>query len=64
MQSGLPAASLGYVYLPAFAGIAITSVLLAPAGVALAHRLPTRALRKIFAGLLFVMASKMLWGFW
>jgi uncharacterized protein len=64
LQSGLPAASLGYVYLPAFAGIAITSVLLAPAGVALAHRLPTRALRKIFAGLLFVMATKMLWGFW
>jgi uncharacterized membrane protein YfcA len=64
MQSGLPAASLGYVYLPAFAGIAITSMLVAPAGVALAHRLPTKALRKIFAGLLFLMATKMLWSLW
>ena len=63
-QTGLPAWSIGYVYLPAFAGIAITSVLVAPLGVALAHRLPTRALKKIFACLLFVMASKMLWGFW
>ena len=63
-QTGLPAWSIGYVYLPAFAGIAITSVLAAPLGVALAHRLPTRALKKIFACLLFVMASKMLWGFW
>ncbi len=63
-QTGLPAWSIGYVYLPAFAGIAITSVLAAPLGVAIAHRLPTRALKKIFACLLFVMASKMLWGFW
>jgi uncharacterized membrane protein YfcA len=63
-QTGLPAWSVGYVYLPAFAGIAVTSMLFAPVGVALAHRLPTRALRKIFAGLLFVMATKMLWGLW
>lgn len=64
MQTGLPAWSLGYIYLPALAGIAITSVLVAPAGVAMAHRLPTRALRKIFVGLLFVMATKMLVGLW
>lgn len=64
MQTGLPAWSVGYIYLPAFAGIAITSMLVAPAGVAMAHRLPTRVLRKIFAGLLFVMATKMLVGLW
>ncbi len=63
-QPGLPAWSVGYVYLPAFLGIAITSMLVAPIGVSMAHRLPTRALKKIFAGLLFVMATKMAWGLW
>jgi uncharacterized membrane protein YfcA len=63
-QPGLPPWSVGYVYLPAFLGIAITSTLVAPFGVSIAHRLPTRALKKIFAGLLFVMATKMAWGLW
>jgi uncharacterized membrane protein YfcA len=39
-------------------------MLVAPLGVAIAHRLPTKALKKIFACLLFAMATKMLWGFW
>lgn len=64
LQAGLPPWSAGFVYLPAFAGIAVASILFAPVGVALAHRLPTRALRKIFAALLFVMATKMAWGLW
>jgi uncharacterized membrane protein YfcA len=63
-QGGLPAWSVGYVYLPAVLGIALTSVLLAPAGAALAHRLKTRTLRRIFAGLLFAMATKMLITLW
>jgi len=63
-HGGLPPWSVGYVYLPALAGIAVTSVLLAPAGAALAHRLKTRTLRRIFAGLLFVMATKMLITLW
>jgi len=63
-HGGLPAWSLGYVYLPAVAGIALTSVLLAPVGAALAHRLPTRTLKRIFAGLLFIMATKMLISLW
>jgi uncharacterized membrane protein YfcA len=32
--------------------------------VALAHRLPTKMLRKIFAVLMFAMATKMLVGLW
>ena len=63
-QSGLPPWSLGYVYLPAVAGIALISVLSAPAGAALAHRLKTRTLKRIFAALLFIMATKMLITLW
>jgi uncharacterized protein len=63
-HGGLPAWSVGYVYLPAVAGIALTSVLLAPAGAALAHRMKTRTLKRIFAGLLFTMATKMLITLW
>ena len=63
-QGGLPAWSVGYVYLPAVIGIAFTSVMLAPAGAALAHRLKTRTLKRIFAGLLFAMATKMLVTLW
>jgi len=63
-HGGLPAWSVGYVYLPAVAGIAVTSVLLAPAGAALAHRMKTRTLKRIFAGLLFTMATKMLITLW
>ena len=63
-HGGLPPWSIGYVYLPALTGIAITSVLFAPAGAALAYRLKTRTLRRIFAVLLFVMATKMLISLW
>jgi uncharacterized protein len=59
---GLPAYSLGYVYLPALAGIVGASVLTAPLGVRLAHSLPVDRLKRIFAVLLFVMGAKMLIG--
>jgi uncharacterized protein len=59
---GLPAYSLGYVYLPALAGIVGASVLTAPLGVRLAHRLPVQSLKRVFALLLFVMGTKMLIG--
>jgi uncharacterized membrane protein YfcA len=38
----LPEYCLGYIYLPAFAGIVFTSFLFAPMGATLAHRLPVR----------------------
>ena len=60
--SGLPAYSLGYVYLPALAGIVAASVLTAPLGVRLAHSLPVDKLKRVFALLLFVMGTKMLIG--
>jgi uncharacterized membrane protein YfcA len=57
---GMPQYSLGYVYLPALAGVVIASVLMAPVGAAIAHRTPGRTLRKVFAGVLFVLATTML----
>lgn len=59
---GLPAGSLGFVYLPVLAILVISSMTTAPYGARLAHRLPIAKLKKIFAGLLIVLAGKMLWG--
>jgi uncharacterized membrane protein YfcA len=60
--SGLPAYSLGFVYLPALAGIVASSVLTAPLGVRLAHSLPVPKLKRVFAVLLFAVGTRMLWG--
>jgi uncharacterized membrane protein YfcA len=57
----LPPLSLGFVYGPALLGIVAGSVLTAPMGARAAHRLPVATLRRIFAGLLYVLATKMLW---
>jgi len=57
---GLPSGSLGFVNLTAFLLIIITSVLTAPAGASLAHRLPQATLRLIFALFLLVLGLKML----
>ena len=54
----LPPWSLGFVYLPAFIGISATSVLTAPLGARLAHRLKGATLRRIFAVFLIVMGVK------
>ena len=51
----LPPGSVGYVYLPAAAGIAVASVLCAPYGTRLAHRLSGPALKRVFA--LFLAAA-------
>lgn len=56
---GLPEYSIGYIYLPALLGIALSSVIIAPIGARIAHRTPAKALKKIFAVLLFVLATSM-----
>jgi len=58
---GIPGPHVGYVYIPAFLGIIATSMLTAPFGAKLAHSLPVAKLKKIFAILLFLVGSKMLW---
>ena len=57
----LPAYSLGYIYLPALAGIAIVSVCTAPFGAKLAHTLPVDKLKRYFALLLYAMGTQMLY---
>jgi uncharacterized membrane protein YfcA len=59
-ETGLPPYTVGFVYLPALAGIVVTSMLMAPVGAAAAHRLPTVWLKRIFAVLFYVMATRML----
>ena len=53
---GMPAGSLGYVFLPAAIGIVLTSLLAAPFGARLAHRIEGRTLKRIFAAFLVAMA--------
>jgi uncharacterized protein len=62
--SGLPSASLGFVYLPALALIVAASIPLAPLGARLAHRLPVRRLRVIFSLMLLALALRMLANLW
>jgi uncharacterized membrane protein YfcA len=59
--ASLPSYSLGYVYIPALVGIVIASFPMAKIGAAAAHKLPVPTLKKCFAALLIVLASKMLW---
>jgi hypothetical protein len=51
-EAQLPQWSLGFVYLPAMAGIAITSMFFARIGANLAHRLSPLVLKRLFALLL------------
>jgi uncharacterized membrane protein YfcA len=59
-QGALPGQALGYVHLPAFAGIALTSALAAPLGAATVHRLPPRLVRRIFGVFLVLVGLRML----
>ncbi len=58
----VPQPSLGYIYLPALVGISIASVITAPFGARLAHRLPVTTLKRIFAVMLYLLALRMLYG--
>jgi uncharacterized membrane protein YfcA len=60
----LPEGSLGYVYLPALALIVAASMPLAPLGARLAHRLPVKRLRIVFALTLLGLALRMLANLW
>jgi uncharacterized protein len=61
---GLPSPSLGYVYLPALVLVAATSMLAAPFGARVAHRVPVKRLRMLFALLLYALAARMLVTLW
>lgn len=58
---GLPAHTLGFIYLPAVFGIVVASMPIAPLGAMAAHRLPVLALKRVFAVILLILAIKMAW---
>ena len=55
-SGALPAYSVGYVYLPAAIGVAAASVMAAPYGMRLAHRISPLALKRVFAAFLVAVA--------
>ena len=59
VRSALPEYSFGFIYLPALVAIVVASVLTAPLGARLAHRLPVKKLKKIFAFLLYILGIRM-----
>jgi len=61
-EEGLPAGSGGYVYWGAMPWIVVTSIIFAPVGAGLAHSLPTRTLKRLFALLLFMVGLSLLQG--
>ena len=58
---GLPPYAIGYVYLPALIACATTSILMAPIGASVAHRIHVQSLKRVFALLLLALASYMGW---
>jgi uncharacterized membrane protein YfcA len=63
-EAGLPAWSLGYVYLPAFAGLVAGAFLGAPFGIRLSHRLDDHLQGRLFAIYLCVVLAVMLLQTW
>ena len=59
----LPDGALGYIHLPAFAGIAVASALAAPLGAATVHRLPPALVKRLFGIFLLLVGARMLVGF-
>ncbi|MCK4369169.1 MAG: sulfite exporter TauE/SafE family protein [Dehalococcoidales bacterium] len=58
--SNLPTYSIGYVNLPSWALLAVTSVGMAQVGAITAHKLPARQLKYIFIAVMFYMGLMML----
>ncbi|RFF30158.1 sulfite exporter TauE/SafE family protein [Wenzhouxiangella sediminis] len=56
-----PGHLVGHVWLPGTFAIGLGGVLAAPLGVTLAHRLPAGALRRVFGGVLILVAARMAW---
>ncbi len=57
----LPPLAVGYVFVPALIAVMIGTALTVPAGARLAHRMPVPILKRMFAVILWVLATKMLW---
>lgn len=60
-RAGLPEGATGFVAWPAVAIVGAVSVLLAPLGARLSHRVAQRPLKRIFGALLLVLAARIGW---
>lgn len=60
----LPPYSFGFVYLPALLALVLASGPTATLGARLAHRLPVAVLKRIFAVLLYLLATRMAVHYW
>jgi len=60
----LPPHSIGFVYLPALIALVVASGPMATAGARIAHRLPVVVLKRIFALLLYALATRMVVHYW
>ncbi|EKY04436.1 hypothetical protein HMPREF9120_02232 [Neisseria sp. oral taxon 020 str. F0370] len=58
---GLPPASAGFIYLPAVAVLAAATLVSAPFGVKISHKLPAAQLKKGFGILLLLITLRMAW---
>jgi uncharacterized membrane protein YfcA len=57
-KSGLPSPTLGYVFLPALAGVVLVSILFAPLGARIAHRTEGARLKRVFGVVMVALALK------
>jgi uncharacterized membrane protein YfcA len=58
--TGLPAGTVGFIYVPALVTIAASSVLTAPLGARVAHAIDVRRLKQVFAAMLYALAAFMI----
>lgn len=61
-EMGKPPLSFGYINVMAWALIVPISVLCAPLGASLAHKLPVRLLKHVFAAFMMIVAIRMIYG--
>jgi uncharacterized protein len=59
-ETGLPPLALGYLYLPAFAGLALGALAGSPVGIRLSHRIPDRIQYRMFLAYLALILVVML----
>ena len=60
----LPAGAFGFIWIPALLVIASCSVLTAPLGAKMAHKLPVKELKRAFATVLYALAAYMFYKGW
>jgi uncharacterized membrane protein YfcA len=63
-ETALTNGFLGYLYLPALAALVASSMLMAPVGVRLAHRIAPGPLRKVFGAVLALVSIQLLIAAW